>query len=127
MAVVRWTFHDPVAVQTYTFEINPREGGTPQYEKQLQYQNTTAPDGKTLIFEGLDEPKKITFSGAIVWETQMDAFVEWFNKRRVITVEDDLGREFQIYITSFKPERRNSTTHPWRHNYTIEATLLDGW
>lgn len=125
MAVVRWVFEDPVLLETYVFDVNPSEGGSPGFEKRFEFQETTAPDGKTLIFEGQDTPQNITFSGTILTESHYNAFVEWYSKRYQIKVTDDLGREFMILIKSFKPERVRAVSHPWKHKYTVEAAILD--
>lgn len=125
MAVVRWVFEDPVNLEEHEFEINPNAGGSPGYEKSFQFQETTAPDGKTLIFEGQDVPQNLEFSGTILTQSHYDMFVDWWTKRYQIKVIDDLGREFMILIKSFKPQRVRSRSHPWKHTYTVEAAILD--
>lgn len=123
--VVRWTFFDPEESETYTFEVNPNAGGSPNYDKKIIYENTAAPDGKTLIFEGQDEVQAIEFSGVILSQTQFETFADWYARRNSIFMTDDLGRGFWIYITSFKPVRSFKRSHPWRHNYTVQATVVD--
>lgn len=125
MARIAWVFTDPTDASTYEFPINPNADGSLQYEKQINYKNTTAPDGKTLIYEGLDQPKATSFSGTILTEDQYNAMVLWFNKRHQIQLVDDLGRIFMIYITGFKPQRKLSRTYPWRHDYTVDYTIVD--
>lgn len=123
--VVRWTFYDPVEAETYTFEINPREGGSPNWDKRISEQNTTAPDGKVLLFEGQDPVQTLEWSGAIISQEHHDAYVEWWQKRRQIQLTDDLGRQYWIYLTSFKPTRMRAHSYPWRHNFTATALILD--
>lgn len=123
--VVRWTFEDPVAAETWTFNINPREGGSPSYAKTVGYQNTTAPGGRVLIYEGQDQVQTLEWSGAILEQEHYDKYVEWWRKRRQIKLTDDLGRQYWIYITSFKPARKRSRDRRWRHDYTVSATILD--
>lgn len=125
MARIPWVFTDPTDSTTYSFPINPKDDGSLQYEKQITYKNTSAPVGKTLIYEGQDQPKATSFSGTILSQTQYEAMVLWFTKRHQIQVVDDLGRTFMIYITAFKPSRKLSRTYPWRHDYTVEYTILD--
>lgn len=125
MTVVRWIFTDLTTTVSETFEINPREGGTPSYEKNVQYTSTTAPDGKTLVFEGADKPQSIEFAGAILYESQFNTFYNWWNKRNQIQITDDLGREFVVVIESFSPVRKRAVHYPWRHDYTIKATVVD--
>lgn len=125
MAVVRWVFDDPVTLASYTFEINPNDGGSPAYRKKFQYENTSAPDGKVIVFEGRDEPKKIEFSGILLTEAELNAFIEWWDKRYQISVTDDLGREFSIVIETFEPRRERARSHPWKHSYSVTATIVD--
>lgn len=122
-AVVKWSFYD--GTTTYTFEINPSDGGSPSRKKSITYKSTAAPDGKTLIFEGRDQPITVSFSGTLLTQAQYDAFETWFDKRQQVRITDDLGRQYWIYIESFDPKRVRARSHPWKHTYSIEATVLD--
>ncbi len=122
---IPWQFTDPTDSSFYVWEINPNDDGSLQYEKTVSYKNTSAPDGKTIAFEGRDAPLSTSFSGVILTESQYDAMVTWFNKRHQIQIEDDLGRVFYIYITKFSPKRKRSRSYPWRHEYTCEYFILD--
>ena len=121
--LVRWTFTDTATSDTYTFEVNPNTGGSPTYPKQFNYQATAAPDGKTLIFEGRDQPQKIEFSGTLTEQSQYDAFATWWKKRSQIELVDDLGRTFTIIIENFTPTRKRNAIKPWMHDYKVSATL----
>lgn len=123
--VVKWQFHDPSLGEDYTFEINPNEDGLPGYQKNFAYQNTTAPNGKVLMFEGLEEPRQGSFSGVTLSENQHLAFIHWYEKRNQIEVTDDLGRTFKIVITGYEPTRRWTRSHPYRHDYTMNYVVVD--
>lgn len=127
MAVNKWIFTDIslATPETYTFEINPLEGSAPSYRKNIETSATTAPDGATLLFEGNDQPRKFDLSGSLVSQEQHDALVEWFQKRVVIQVTDDLLRDFNIYIESLDLSRRRATNHPWSHSWKMTAFLVD--
>lgn len=125
MSVVKWVFTDLTDASEYTFDINPNEGGTPAYKKNINYQSTAAPDGKTLIFEGRDQAGTATFSGVILYQEQYDALVLWFQKRHQIQVTDDLGRTFMIYVVSFEAKRQRAVHYPWKHSYTVEYVVVD--
>lgn len=125
MHVVRWTFEDPTVGETYTLDINPREGGTPARSKNIAYAATAAPDGKVLMFEGRENPPGFEISGTILTEEQLTAFQHWYDKRHQIRVTDDLGRQTWVYITAFEPKRAWAVNHPWRHSFTMRATVLD--
>lgn len=121
----RWTLTDPTDDTSYTFEINPNDGGSPAHKKNFKSQGTTAPAGRTLLFEGADDPQQLQFKGTVLSQAQYEAMVLWWSKRYQITLTDDLGRSFPIYITEFTPERKRSRSHPWRHDYTVTALILD--
>jgi len=123
--VVRWTFEDPATLETYEYEVNPAAGGTPEYKKSIEYQNTLAPGGRTLIFEGRDEPLTLEWSGTILSEEQHTTFVDWWDKRHQIYLTDDLDRQYTIYITEYSPKRVRNASNQWKHEYTIRATILD--
>lgn len=123
--VVRWTLFDPIEVTTYTMQINPREGGTPTRKKNFAYQNTSAPDGKTIMFEGRDDPQTLEWTGVILLEQHLYDLETWFLKRRQVQLTDDLGRQYWIYITEYTPKRIRAHTYPWKHEYSMKATILD--
>lgn len=123
--VVRWQFFDPVGSVTYTHEINPVAGGSPQYKKTETIVKTTAPDGRALIFEGQDEVQRLEWSGTILTQAHYDKYVEWWQKRRQIKVTDDLGREFWVYLNSFSPKRVKAVTRPYKHEYDVTATIVN--
>lgn len=125
MAVTRWIFQDPVTSTSVTFPINPNDGGSPSYEHNFQYQNTAAPDGKVLVYEGRDNPQAIEFSGVLFTEDHFNMFVTWWQKRYQVNVTDDLGREFSIIIEKFVPKRERAIHFPWKHSYSVTATVVD--
>lgn len=122
---MKWNFYDPIASESYTFPVNPNQGGTPGRSKKLDSQSTAAPDGKTLIWEGRDSPKTIEVQGVVLTQDELEAFDAWFEKRHQIRLTDDLGRVFWVYITDFKATRNNKAHYPWHHSYTMAMSILD--
>jgi hypothetical protein len=125
MAVERWTFTDPVTLDSYEFEINPSDGGSPTYKKNIAFQNTAAPDGRVLAFEGRPSPQTGNFKGTILTEEHYNAMLEWFGVKNQIYMTDDLGRTQSIYITDFDPQRVRAVQHPWKHSFTVSYFVLD--
>lgn len=123
--VVRWILTDPTDLSTYEFDINPSDGGSPTYSKNINYSNTAGQGGNVLMFEGRDAVKQFTVTGTILTQAHYEAMITWFSKRHAITVTDDLGRTFSIYITAFTPRRRRSALYPYKHDYTLAYTELD--
>lgn len=123
--VVKWNFLDTVTSETYTWEINPSAGGSPAYKKNIATQNTVAPGGKTLLFEGADEPLTLDWTGTILSQAQHQTFITWWSKRHQIQLTDDLGRVFMIYITEYTPDRQRAVHYPYKHSYDMKAIVVD--
>lgn len=120
--VVRWTFEDLATGDSYEWEVNPNSGGSPQYRKTITYQHTLG--GRTLIFEGADEPLTGQISGTLLSQTQHETLVDWWDKRHLIRLTDDLGRTYMIYIVSYEPERQRSVQYGYKHSYTMTYTIV---
>jgi len=123
--LVRWVFYDIVDDVSYTFDINPSEGGTPSHKKHVTYTATTAPAGKTLIFEGARDARILEWSGTILEQVHHDALLAWWNKSHQIRLTDDLGRVWYLIIIDFEPKRIRNAQFPWKHSYTMRATVVD--
>ena len=123
--VLRWTFYDPTGPETYTFDINPREGGTPSESRSFTFEKTVDPNGRAIVFEGRKDPRVISFSGTILEQGHLEAFQSWVNRPRQIRIADDLGRSFWVVFRRFEPRRRRSALYPWRHDYSVEAIEVD--
>lgn len=125
MTVVRWIFTDLTDSTTATFEVNPNDGGTPSYEKNITQVSALAPGGKTLLFEGAKLTQNLEFSGIALTSTQLALIVTWFNKTHQIQLTDDLGRDMMIYITKFDAKRVRRASNPNYHTYTVTAVIVD--
>jgi hypothetical protein len=123
--VVRWTLLDPATSDSYQFEVNPNEGGTPPRKKTVSSSPTTASDGINVLFQGMDEPQEMTFSGTLFTSQMFDAFVNWWKKQRQVQLTDDIGRSYWIYITEFAPTLVRSSNYPDKHKFECKAIVLD--
>ena len=124
MTVVRWQFTDPVALTTYSFEINPQAGGSPDRAKTFGTELTLAPGGNVVVFEGQRPVLTHEFSGALYTEEHYAAFVTWWKKAYPIRITDDLGRTFDVVLTGFNPSRVYSPSRPYKHTFTATSTVL---
>ncbi len=70
--VVRWKFDDPVTFDSYTVPVNPNKGGTPTFNKSLNFSNTAGPNGNVLAFEGRDAVREMQVSGTILEQSHLD-------------------------------------------------------
>lgn len=124
MTVTRWTLTDPVTSDVYTFHVNPSSGGSPEYDKTLSTENTTAPGANVLIYEGSDPPLMGSFEGTILSLAHYQAMVIWWRKRYPVVMTDDLGRSQTIYIKKFSPKRKRSVSHKYLHDFSLEFVVL---
>lgn len=123
--VVKWKFEDFIADDEYTFQINPNKGGSPELKKNIIQRNTTAPDGKTILFEGREEPQSMTFSGTLRDQAQLDDLQSWYQRSNQIRLTDDLGRSYSIYITGLTTTRIRAAQAPWKHEWEMTAVIVD--
>lgn len=121
---VRWRFDDPTDSSFATFEINPDAGGTPARSITLTTQNTLAPGGKNIVFEGAEDPLNINFSGTILTQTMLALLNTWFSKKHQVQLTDDLGRVYMVMITKFTPKRVRSSNF-WKHTYDCTAIVVN--
>ena len=122
---VGWIFYDPVEDETYVWDVNPNEGGSPAIEKSLSEIKPTGSDGKTLFYQGVNESQKLEFSGIILSESQYDTMVEWTNKNRQLLLTDDLGREFRVIVTRFVPQRQRRARNRYYHTYSMTCLVME--
>ncbi len=123
--MARWQFYDPNTLATTQFDVNPNAGGSLSLEKNISTHTTVAPGGSLIIFEGNEPVQEITFSGIIRTEQQYTDLVTTFQKYHQVELTDDLGRTFMIFIEKFEPKRAYKRAAPWRHTYTVTATIVD--
>lgn len=127
MARIAWRFEDLIEGTIALMPINPNEGASPSYQKQLTKTTTTAPgaDGRPIIFEGADQVSQFDFSGVLLTQDHYEFVLNAWRKRHPVRLTDDLGRQFMIYVESFQPKRVLSRTYPWKHNYQATAVIVD--
>ena len=118
---IAWTFYD--GTTTYSLPVNPESASMPSLTKTISKQNTAA--GAQILYEGRQEPKKISFSGVILLEEHFRAFQDWAVKGKQIRITDDLGQSDWVFLKSFSPMGRNSTDFPWLLDYSVEGFVLD--
>lgn len=124
---VRWQFEDLFAAETYVFPVNPGRDPLPDVgvHKTIARRSTSAPDGRTVLFEGQDAPEELSWSGVMLTQEHYETFLGWARKRRQIRVTDELNVSHMVYIETFDPKRAPKHSHPYRRTYTIKAPILD--
>ena len=120
---VPWIFREVYdGEDIYEFAINPLDATMPSIQKTLTKQITAS--GKPVIFQGRDAVQTMSFSGTILDQIHLEIMNEWFIKEKQISITDDLGQQYWVYLTNFSPTRNYSSQYPWRHEYSANATVL---
>lgn len=121
----RWHFYDPTNAQDYELEINPNEGGSFGRERKFTFETTAASDGGPIIFEGAADPRSTSISGVILTQSHFEALDSWAMRYHQIRITDDLGRVFWVVFRNFRPKRKRSANHPWRHDFDIDLVEVN--
>lgn len=125
MARIPWILTDPTEAESYEFQVNPKEGGAPSYAKNLTTKSTTAPgpNAALLAFEGADNPTGFDASGTLLTQQQFEDLKRWYQKRVLLTLEDDLGQVYTIYLQTLDFKRAPKRSHPWRHTFSFTSVM----
>lgn len=124
MAVVRWRFEDVyqtgTSPYTWTFDINPNDGGSPNADKNFTVATNIGPRQGVILQEGQMNAPAVTWSGVILTQEHYEALETWFVKRIVLDVFDDIGRQFRGALATFHPKRVRKPYNFWYHTYDAE-------
>jgi len=121
-AVRRWRFRDVhqsgPQPYGYTFEVNPNSGGSPQVTKQMSALSNTGPGRAPILQEGQSDPPTLQFSGVILTQAHYEALEDWYDRKILLELTDDLRREFTGVLTGFAPDRIRRPFNEWYHTYS---------
>jgi hypothetical protein len=135
-AVVKWIFTDywqtGPTPYTYTMEVNPNTGGALQYSKTVNIAMTSGPSRVGIAQEGGNSSGSgssnsvavLSFSGVILTQTQLEAMEHWFDKRILMQITDDLGRQYFGVFSQFNPQRQRKASNFWYHTYDAQMTVV---
>lgn len=107
----------------YVFEINPNDGGAATISKSIAMTQTVGPNRVNILQEGQSQAPLLDFSGIILTQQQLEAMEYWFDRRVLVKIVDDLGREYYGVFSKFAPKRVRRASNFWYHTYDAEFTL----
>jgi hypothetical protein len=121
--MAKWTLTDnstgsPVVL---TFDINPNTFDTPGRNSNIITEQTTAPNGQTLVFQGRDKAKEASFAGAVLTQSFYNDLDTWKNKHYPLVLTDDQGSTWDVIFRTWRWKRIHRTNN-WRYDY--QATVL---
>lgn len=124
MTVQKWVFADHWQTgptpYSYTWEVNPNDGGSPQVQKNMTILQSSGPNRMNLVMEGNSTVPTIAFSGVILTQAHYQAMELWFDRRVLIRLLDDLNRTFYGVFSKWTPKRSRRALNPWYHTYDAE-------
>lgn len=128
---MRERFRDGAGVlPTYEFEVNHYEEEQAQRTHGMRRTANTSGTGYVRQ-QGGKSPDILSFSGAILTQSQYDAMVDYFEacSTRTVFFREYTGEEREVIITSFAPRRiataknlrEPSLMHYWRYSIEMEV------
>lgn len=122
--MARWELYDPATLDTYDFEVNPAEGGTPSVEKNFSDVAPAAEDGAAIVFAGRPAVVRVEISGRLISQDQLDELTSWAEIPNQVRITDDLGRASWVLIENFTATRLRRVSHIWTHDWTMSYLRL---
>ena len=119
----QWRFIDPETSEVYRFETNPSVVPEPKRAKRIVYEGKTE-QGQTLVFKNNGEALRVTITGKILSEDQLNEITAWSKKRYPVKLRDDLDREITLYVESFEANRGHKVSHDHFHDYRLTYVVL---
>jgi len=123
--MAQWTLTDdstgsPVVL---TFDWNPSEFDPPGRASNIVADVTSAPNGQSILFQGRDKVRTLTFKGAVGTQSFFASLDLWKDKFYPLTLTDDQGSTWTVMFQDWKwtkIKRRNR----WRYDYTAKMFVL---
>lgn len=126
MARTAWKLTDnstgsPVELE---LDINPNAFDPPGRAATVVAEQSTAPNGQTLLYQGRDQVRRASFSGVVTTQSFYDTLNTWKDKHYPLTLTDDLGNSWTILIEDWTWTRLRRAINPHRYDYTAKVIVL---
>jgi hypothetical protein len=105
------------------FEVNPNEFNPPGRQANMHQETVVSPGGNTILFQGRDQVRTGTMSGAIISQSWYNSLSTWADKWNPLVLEDDQGQTWNIVITRFT-KKRIRRRNDWRYDWTMTFTEI---
>lgn len=126
-----WRLVDPTdtnpATREYIFRPNPRRMTSPFPERAITTRKSSAPGGRSMVWEGPLPDTEWSFTGSALDKAQYEALRKWvYDRPGHVYVYDHFGRRMDCVLKAFQPEppERMKSGKYWYHVYTIKATVF---
>lgn len=122
----KWTITDSStgAPVVWTFPVNPNSFKHPGRSSSLSQQRTVSTTGNTIVFQGADSPKQLSFSGIVNSETFYDQLTAQLDKWYTLKLTDDQGDYWYIVVKDYTMVRVRRALNQYRFDYAVTAIVL---
>ena len=120
----RWLLTDPVAVTTYTFEVNPNQMSSVFADRQTM-SGPSVVAGSIRLIRQVEQPKEFSFSGNYRSQAQYDQLLLWCQKGYAVELSDHFDRDWSVILLAFDvDEKKPSQRVEWKGTYRVRGLLL---
>lgn len=125
--MAQWSLTDysTGAAVEWSFPVNPNKFQHPQRLANVRQITSSSPQGGTIVFQGRDNPRKLSFSGLVNSETFYNELSAELYKYYPLELTDDQGSSWTILVENVTFERIRRALNQWRYDYSVTAIVLD--
>ena len=124
MAKWKITDYSTGSASVWTFPVNPNEATHPGRKAALKQEMATAPTGGTILFQGRDSTREVSFSGIVNSETFYTELSAQLDKYNALEITDDQGSTWNVVIKSYQMKRVRRALNQWRYDYEVKAIIV---
>ena len=124
MAKWKITDYSTGSAVAWTFPVNPNTFNAPGRSSTLKQETATAPTGGTILFQGRDSTREISFGGVVNSETFHDELRAELDKYNALEITDDQGSTFNVVVKTYSMTRVKRALNQWRYDYEVKAIIV---
>ena len=124
--MAKWTITDysTGTESVWTFPVNPNTFKAPGRKSTTKQEMATASSGGTILFQGRDGTREISFAGVINSETFYNELSAQLDKYNALRITDDQGQSWDVVIKSYQMTRIRRALNQWRYDYEVKAIIV---
>lgn len=125
VVTTQWVLENS-GVEVYVFPTNPARMSSPNAQRVMTVEHSTAPDGQPMTFEGMPLGVSWTFEGNVTTQAHYEALERFLGYHCRLWLTDHLGRAWIIALESIDFTEVRSLNNPWSYSYKAKALILGG-
>lgn len=124
MAKWKITDYSTGSAVEWTFPVNPNVMKPPNRKATFKQETATAPTGGTILFQGRDSTRDISFGGVVNTQTFYNELRAQLDKYNALEITDDQGSTFNIVVKNYTMTRVRRALNQWRYDYEVKAIIV---